>query len=146
MLQGGVRLTDAANHVEVTLVERLDSHSPAPGDVRLSVSVTMDGFYGKCDHVWIGRDTWRAFISALRQVERDRVGHAAVESLSPDEFMLRIEIVNRAGRMAASGWLAKYHLGRSMGRAARSQIEFDLELDPSMLRTWADTFASPGPQ
>jgi hypothetical protein len=147
MSHGGIRLVDAANHVEIVVVETLDSHSPSPGDVRLSVSVKSDGFYGKYDQVWIGCDTWQTFVSSLRQVERDRAGHAAVESLSAEEFTLRIEIVKRTGRITASGWLSKYHhMRRSMRRAARSRIEFDLELDPSMLRTGADTFASPGPQ
>ena len=138
MANDAIRLGD----LEICLLEVGNSQTPAAGDVRLGVSVAMDSFAGSYDQVWIAADEWRTFISSLRQLEYVRRGEAAVESMSPDEFVLRLQIMNAAGRLAVSGCLSIYHFGHPSGRTTRSRIEYHFGLDPSMLRVWVEAFAS----
>jgi hypothetical protein len=58
---------------------------------------------------------------------------------------LHLRIIDRAGHLVAHGCLARYHLARpSGGAAARSRIEYCVNIDPSLLRELVDAFAGVG--
>ena len=70
----------------------------------------------------------------MRQLERDSSGKASLLSMSPDEFELHMQVVDRAGHLAASGCLSRYHFGHPSGKTTRSRIEYHVAVDPGILR------------
>jgi hypothetical protein len=104
------------------------------GDLRLGVSVRCGTFAGSYDQVWIAKDDWSSFVGSIRRLERERNGKASLLSLSPDEFELHLQVVDRAGHLAAHGCLSRYHFGHPSGKTPRSRIEYHLAVDPGLLR------------
>src|SRR5678815_2386622 len=57
-------------------------------DVRCAVG----DFAGRNPHIWIDANEQRAFLSALRDLERERRGEARIAAMSPEEFELSIQL------------------------------------------------------
>ena len=129
-----IRLGDPRAFVQVEVLERGTPDGQSDGDLRLSVSVRCDTFAGSYDQVWIARDGWSSFVDGMRRLERERSGRASLVSITPDEFELHLEVVDRAGHLAAHGCLSRYHFGHPSGNATRSRIEYHFPVDPGLLR------------
>jgi hypothetical protein len=134
-----LRLADPHDFVELQVLER-----GTVGDLRLRVTVRSDGFSGEYDEVWVARQDWLAFADSLRTLERSRTGVASVASMSPGEFSLSLEAVNRAGHVAAHGVLSRYHLRPGAPAAGRSAIAFRVGVDPSKLHELVDALTELG--
>jgi hypothetical protein len=143
MSHKAIRLGDSNNFVSIRHIERAGDGAPHAGDVRLEVSVGADGFGGSYDRVWIAAEEWQRFTESLRHLERERMGHAAIVSMSPGEFRLQLDVVDRAGHLQASGHLSRYRSLLSR-KTARSRIEYHFDIDPSLLRVFVDSIASLG--
>lgn len=129
-----IHLAHAADFVTLEVLEWGTAQSQSEGDLRLRVAVSSDGFAGAYDQVWVARDDWAAFLAALARLERERAGRASLVSVSPGEFKLHLEIIDRAGHLTAHGRLAHYHFNHPSGAATRSRIEYAVPVDPSLLR------------
>jgi hypothetical protein len=127
--------------IELQVLEHGTLEGQAEGDLRLKVSVRMDDFAGAYAGVWIARDDWRAFITSLRTLEHERRGEASLIAMSPDKFELHLEIIDRAGHLAAHGFLSRYHF-RPNQDALRSRIEYYVDVDPSLLRELVGSFSA----
>jgi hypothetical protein len=134
MSHAAVRLGDSNDFVEIEVLERGTLDGRNEGDLRLGVSVRNGTFAGSYDQVWIAKDEWSSFLGGMRRLGRDRSGQASLVSMSPDEFELRLQVVDRAGHLAAHGCLSRYHFGHPSGTATRSRIEYHMPVDPSLLR------------
>src|SRR5690348_11668914 len=104
-----IRLSDGFDFIEVEVLEVGTVQGQNEGDLRLRVSVRSDDFQGHYDHVWIAQPDWLSFTDSLRRLEQDRTGHASVQAMSPDEFELNLQIINRAGHLNAHGYLSRRH-------------------------------------
>jgi hypothetical protein len=144
MSHEGIRLGEPHGFVEVRFLEYGPTGTPAEGDVRLGVSVRSDTFTGEYDQVWIARDDWISFLGSLRRLERERAGQATLPSISPDEFALHLQVIDRAGHLAAHGYLSRYHFGHPSGTATRSRIEYHTAVDPGLLRELLLSFEALG--
>jgi len=133
-----IRLGDT---IELQVLEHGTIEGQAEGDLRLKVSVRMDDFAGAYDGVWIARDDWREFITSLQTLEPERRGKASLIAMSPDEFELHLEIIDRAGHLAAHGFLSRYHF-RPNQDPLRSRIEYYVDVDPSLLRELVGSFSA----
>jgi hypothetical protein len=134
MSHEAIRLGDPNDFVEIEVLERGTRDGQNKGDLRLGVSVRSGTFAGSHDQVWIAKDEWKSFLGSMRRLERDRSGQASLVSMSPEEFELNLQVVDRAGHLAAHGCLSRYHFGHPSGKATRSRIEYHTPVDPSLLR------------
>ena len=125
--------------VELQLREHGTIEGQSECDLRLSVSVRMDGFAGTYDQVWIASDDWREFIASLNALERAREGTASLIAMSPDEFELHLQIIDLAGHLVAHGFLSRYHFFQR-AETQRSRIAFRADVDPSLLSELVSTF------
>ena len=137
-------IRDETSSVEITRREVGQTGTPAAGDLGVDVAVTAGAtvaggpFSGRNHTVWIGREAWHGFVEDLRELERTRRGDAAVLAMSPAEFQLTLFVTDRAGHLAAEGWVGRQHAGRSA--AAQDRVCFRIQLDPSTLVTLAHEF------
>jgi hypothetical protein len=129
-----IRLGDPNDFVEIEVLERGTLDGRNAGDLRLGVSVRCGTFAGSYDQVWIARDDWSSFVAGMRRLERERNGQASLTSMSPEEFELHLQVVDRAGHLAAHGCLSRYNFGHPSSKATRSRIEYHMAVDPSLLR------------
>ncbi len=134
MSHEAIRLGDPNDFVEIEVLERGTLDGRNEGDLRLGVSVRCGTFAGSYDQVWIAKDDWSLFLGSMKRLERERNGQASLLSMSPDEFELHLQVVDRAGHVAAHGCLSRYHFGHPSGKTTRSRIEYHMPVDPSLLR------------
>ena len=144
MSHEAIRLGDLNDFVEIEVLERGAVHGQNEGDLRLGVSVRCGTFAGSYDQVWIAKDAWSSFVGSMRRLERERNGQASLVSMSPEEFELHLQVVDRAGHLAAHGCLSRYNFGHPSGKTARSRIEYHVAVDPSMLRELVLSFEASG--
>jgi hypothetical protein len=117
--------SEAGDFVEIVRQEG-DSH-----DVRLTVSVKRAGFSATAD-TWVFADAWHAFAQQLAILEERRQGEARVESMSPEELMLVVRSVDRAGHLGVEGQLATRTYGTEVS------MRFSVfRFDPSQLAGFA---------
>lgn len=117
--------SEDGDFVEIVRQER-DSH-----DVRLTVSVRRAGFSATAD-TWVCADAWHAFAQQLAILEERRQGEARVESMSPEELMLIVRSVDRAGHLGVEGQLARRTYDTNVS------LRFSVfRFDPSQLASFA---------
>ena len=131
-------IQDRANAIELTLLERIPDDLPTPGDVRLRVKVEAEGFVGLSE-VWIEKPTLELFTQDLLALERTRDGEAVLKGVSPDEFILRLRSVDRAGHIAVNGQLGRITYGL---KAYEQRLHYAFDLSSDMLGTWVKTFCT----
>ncbi len=134
MSHEAIRLGDPNDFVEIEVLERGTLVGRNEGDLRLGVSVRCGTFAGSYDQVWITRDEWSSFVGSMRRLERERNGQSSLLSMSPEEFELHLQVVDRAGHLAVHGFLARYNFGHPSGQTTRSRIEYHVDVDPGLLR------------
>jgi hypothetical protein len=144
MSRGAIHLGDSDDFVELCCLEFGKSPGMSDGDVRLGVTVHDNDCAASYDQVWIAKDDWSRFLASLTHLEREREGHAALLSMSPDEFELHLAIAgHRGGTVNAHGFLSRYHFGFP-GGTAQSRVYFSLPVDPSTLRQLMESFVALG--
>lgn len=130
-------IRDEASSVEIALREVGAPSTPSEGDlgVRVAATAAANGvggpFAGRNDTVGIRYDQWADFLESLRELERTRQGEARVTAMSPAEFQLAVFATDRAGHMAAEGWVGREYGGRD--GAFHDRVCFSIEIDPSTL-------------
>jgi hypothetical protein len=137
-------IRDDASSLEITLRERGPAGTPSEGDLGLRVAAanTSGTFTGRNATVWVGRDDWAGFLEALRDLSRSGRGRAQVRAMSPEEFQLAIFASDRAGHLAAEGWVGRESTGRN--GTLRDRVSFSIALDLSTLERLTREFASLG--
>jgi hypothetical protein len=124
-------IREGTDSIEIVAAERVPDRLPTPGDTRLEIAVHSQGFSGH-GSVWVEADRLRAFAARLRELDAHRQGAAELESLSPGELRLRVEVVDRRGHVAVLGSLAcERYVGEN--GPYRHAVEFGFEFDPTAL-------------
>jgi hypothetical protein len=100
------------------------------GSIRLSVKAAGYGFGGRNRSVWISHAELKRFLRSLSEVDATRRGEATLESMSPDEFQLRLYISDRAGHTRADLVLARRAYA---DHAEDARVTFGFDFDPSFL-------------
>lgn len=137
-------IRDQTASIEIALREMGPAGTPAQGDLGVNVAASTAAtsvggpFAGKNESVWIGRDDWARFLEDLRAVEHGRRGEASVESMSPGEFRLLIIVTDRAGHLAAEGWVGRRYAARH--GVEHDRVSFSIELDPGSLALLVSKF------
>jgi len=90
------------------------------------------GFSAIASQIWLSADDMRIFLTALVRLEQLREGSASLVSMSPDEAILSLQAVDRAGHI-----IARLDLTRSTYTRASQMITQHLsiafEIDGSLL-------------
>ena len=132
-----VVIRDEASSVEIALREVGAPGTPSEGDLGVRVAAMAAAnavggpFAGSNDTVGIRYDQWADFLEGLRELERTRRGKAHLVAMSPAEFQLAIFATDRAGHMAAEGWVGREYAGRD--GVFHDRVCFRIEIDPSTL-------------
>jgi len=100
------------------------------GDFLVSIETESDGFRGHADgHV--EREEFRAFVTALRQLDRSRKGSAKLTSAMPGQFEVIVRAVDSVGHLGAEGML-KY----GAGGAPEQELHFRIhDFEQSQIET-----------
>jgi hypothetical protein len=133
-------IRSGSESIEITLREMGPEGTPAEGDLGVTVTVSGPAFAGRNDTVWIGRDEWAGFLEDLRELDRTRRGEALVRAMSPEEFQLAVFAADRAGHLAAEGWVGREYMARN--GVVRDRVTASLEIDPSDLPALVRQFAA----
>ena len=132
-------LEEGHNFLLIKPLETVPDALPHAGDVHIEAAVTAHGFSGSSTF-WIARASLTAFEVGLRGLEARRQGAATLEAMSPGEFTLRVEAVDRSGHMMIKGELARFTTS-SLGTPLRLGLVFGFEIDagrlPSLVRELA---------
>ena len=98
---------------------------------RLAVKAELNGFRGSNEKIWVTDAECKKFLAQAEELERTRQGTAVLESMSPDEFRLELQVFDRAGHVELSTVLSSVKVG---GRKTQQLgIHGGFELDPSGL-------------
>ncbi len=130
-------IRDETSSVEITLREVGAQGTPGAGDLGLDVAAcaaaTVVGgpFSGRNNTVWVGQDVWARFLKDLREFERTRAGGVQLRAMSPARFCLTILATDRAGHVAAEGWVGRQYAGRTA--SAHDRVCFHIQIDPGVL-------------
>ncbi len=136
-MRSHVVIRDDRCSIEIALREIGPAGTPAEGDlgVRVAATAAANGvggpFSGSNATVGIGCDEWAVFLDDLGELERTRQGGAHVMAMSPAEFRLAIFATDRAGHIAAEGWVGREYSGRN--GEWHDRVCFSIEIEPSTL-------------
>jgi hypothetical protein len=97
---------------------------------KVKVDADGDGFSGLNHEVWLAAKDVDAFCAALSSVLKERTGFAELRSMSPSEFVLRLEASEKPFRPIVNAQLR--HVSRVRGRANAS-VEIPLETEPASI-------------
>jgi len=129
------------NPLEMLCLEVLPPDSPGAGDMRLQVRVRSHGFSGETA-VWIDAKTFHSFLGHLRVLNTRREGFAEVRAMSPEDFCVRIQTVDRAGHMVVEGRVARCVLAFWGCVPLLHSVQFGFEFCPSLLPALITKFES----
>ncbi|WP_152539354.1 WapI family immunity protein [Methylomicrobium lacus] len=117
-----MQIREADNFLSIEVIERVPANLPTQGDASFAIEFRVEGFSGS-GPTWVDLLTLQSFVKQLRALEVSRKGEAAMESMTPREFELRIWATDGLGHMALKGRLSH-----------RKQVgEFTFSFDPSLL-------------
>lgn len=113
------------------------SHGPLRS-LRAAVQISAAGFAGNNDSVWLAERDLQQFFEQLSTLDRLRLGAAVLRSMSPDEFVLGIATVDRAGHMMVS--IELRHVVYVIGQPYTMNVGIGFALDSSALPSLVQVF------
>jgi hypothetical protein len=118
-----MRINSIDNRGYVTIVAQ---EAGPDRSLRISVTASYKGFSGKYASIWISHDALDAFVDGLASLDRIRRGDACLESMSPNEFVLRLFSTDSLGHIALSILLKRptYEFGKC--RCLNLELTFEL--------------------
>lgn len=125
-----IKLIDKNNYVEIDIVNSEDDNLQSHGDAYVTVVISSNGFSGHND-LWVFHSSLQSFCRNLIRLEADRKGEATLESISPDELILKVFSVNSRGHMGVKG-ITGYSI-QCENSSFNHSVSFGFEFDPSQL-------------
>src|SRR5438067_1754832 len=120
---------------------RLLPHAPeTPGHPQLTFAAQMTarGFSGRRDDIGVLVPEMRRFVSELVELEQHRSGSVSLYGMSPGEFSMAFNVIDRAGHIGVVGKLGTHTYVADKIFDLGVSIVF--ELDPSALPAIAEDF------
>jgi hypothetical protein len=125
-----LRFANNKDFVEMDISMQESADLPSQGDAYLTIQVSSARFAGHND-LWVTASALRLFCQSLIALERQRLGKAELESISPNELRIVVRSVDSCGHMAVEG-VTGYEVKRENSRSWHS-VAFGFEFDPSQL-------------
>jgi len=102
-----MRIEADRDFIEIAEVERISQGSRAKSDIRLAVRASFGDFSGLYDGIWIEQPMLRDFVQALERLEQLEECEATLESMSPQEFILKIRPKDSLGHLVVEAMVAR---------------------------------------
>ena len=122
-----MKLESGNGSLEVIRLDAGPPGTPADGDLRVSVRVSVHGYSAKGES-WVLAVAFVQFIDRLEILEGKRRGKAVLESMSPDDLKLEFYSTDSAGHMAVKG-----HVGWHDPSGHFQQLRFGFDFEPDKL-------------
>lgn len=90
------------------IIEYVDCEIERYPSVCVAITVQDRDFKGFNNDVWIELDLLKDFINNLKTLEKTRRGSASMNSMSPEEFQLKIETYDLSGHMILNYKISQY--------------------------------------
>jgi hypothetical protein len=118
-----IESVDKQSWLTIEYVESETGHYPGLG---VSIAVQNDGFSGCNPEVWFELDFFKRFLDELRIVAQKKSGNALVESMTAEEFKLKIQSTDINGPL-----MLQYKLSKNIYHPKRVNISIcgSFELD-----------------
>lgn len=85
--------------IEIIKREQAPPDRPDAGDIRISVFIKLADFSGKYDEIWLDKTELEKFISNLEIFEKERKGEISLNSMSPNEFQIKLSLLQKTGNI-----------------------------------------------
>jgi hypothetical protein len=127
-----IRSSDGEAHVALTVLEQIRDRLPSSC---FAVSVSAYGWQGSWEEVWVELADIERFTSALAELDRRRAGAAVLKGMSPDEFSLSFESLDRAGHVVTDVQLKRpvRVMDHSYDYSLSVAFEFDVTSLPALV-------------
>lgn len=140
------RISNGDNFFEMALSIEEDYTLPSYyGDAYIILKVQSSGFAGHND-LWVHSESLSAFSRALVALNKTLKGEAVLESISPNELVLRVFSCNSRGGLAVECSTGYHIIGES--REYWHSVSFGFEFEPMQLSAmiqmpWIKRYATP---
>ncbi|WP_419871536.1 WapI family immunity protein [Candidatus Pristimantibacillus sp. PTI5] len=120
--------------------ELVETHQAPLPSLCFSITISDNEYSGANPQVWVEARDLHAFISAVKKINLERQGSATLEGMSPQEFQLTLQSVNRKGDFVLDYSLSKHvYLDYSSTKRAVSGA---FDINPSDLERIAKSFSA----
>ena len=133
-----LRGDDIGESLEIQRSSFGEAGTPADEDLLLNITINARG-YSAADQAWVVASDWRTFMNEMRELERQRRGHATLMGASPDDLRLVFEATDHAGHLAVSGFL-----GWQTSKVSYRKFEFGFAFDGGWLQNLIKEFEELG--
>lgn len=120
-----IESADKQSWITIEYVESETEHYPSLG---VSIAVQNDGFSGCNPEVWFELDYFKQFLNELKNLAQKRSGNALIESMTAEEFKLKVQSTDINGLL-----MLQYKLSKNIYRPKRMNLSIcgSFELDAS---------------
>lgn len=125
-----LRISNGDDFLEMGFAIEEDHTLPSQGDAYITLSVQSAGFAGHND-LWAQSESISAFCRALIALNETLKGEAVLESISPDELVLKVFSFNSRGGLAVEGSTGYHIIGES--REFWHSVSFGFEFEQTQL-------------
>lgn len=109
-------------------IEYIDCEIERYPSVCVAITVQNGDFRGSNKDVWIELDLLKKFIDNLKILEKTRRGSALLNSMSPEEFEIKIETYDLSGHMILNYKISQYthHIPKTKVISLTGGFELDV--------------------
>lgn len=132
-MRRAIVIFDAQSSIEINRVESTPPGVQGEGEARFEVKVKAGGFEGRNEKVWTAREEIERFPQSLRQLADSRRGSAELRSMSPDDFIFVVRLVDTSGHIVIEGQVARHYYVATKTVSRTNSIQFSIDFDPSRL-------------
>ncbi|MEV5029621.1 WapI family immunity protein [Paenibacillus sp. LPE1-1-1.1] len=120
--------------------ELVESQQDLIPGICFSITISDNEYSGANPQVWVEARDLKAFISAIKKINLERQGSATLIGMSPQEFELTIQSVNRKGDFVLDYSLSKHvYLDYS---STKRTVSGAFVINPSDLERIAKSFSA----
>ena len=130
-----IRSEDREAYVRLQLQGSVARDHP---QLTLGVQMSARGFGGRHDQVGVFVTELERFVAEMDRFDRRRSGRVTLSSMSPGEFTLTFDVVDRAGHIRVTADLRRHTY--VAGQLADLAVSVAFELDPSLLPAIVEDF------
>lgn len=127
-----MKLGSQNEYLELQFAESIPQGRPSAGDVRVSVAISIEGFAGQYQDVWLEKPQLEAFIAQLGALDASLQGKATLNSASPDEFTLNLHALDSLGHLGAEVALQRVRYD-SQGNYRPLKVSGSFEFEPNQI-------------
>lgn len=123
-----IQSEDGSHFIELLQQEVNLLHHPS---TCVQIEGSAHGFSAIMNHIWLSADDMHVFLTELVRLEHLREGSATLASMSPEDAVLSLQTVDRAGHMIATLDLTRHT--STISQPVMQRLSLAFEIDVSLL-------------